>query len=43
MNAADKQGVTFETTLSASGNNTGIEVPEEIVEELGRLGHAMSV
>jgi len=36
MNAADKQGVTFETTLSASGNNTGIEVPEEIVEELGR-------
>jgi len=36
MSAADEQGVTFETTLSASGNNTGIEVPEEIVERLGR-------
>jgi hypothetical protein len=36
MSAADEQGVTFETTLSASGNNTGIEVPEEIVEGLGR-------
>src|SRR6476661_424019 len=36
MNAADEQGVTFETTLSVSGNNTGIEVPEEIVERLGR-------
>lgn len=35
MNAADKQNVTFETTLSASGNNTGIVVPEEIVEKLG--------
>jgi hypothetical protein len=36
MSEADEQGVTFETTLSASGNNTGIEVPEEIVEGLGR-------
>jgi hypothetical protein len=36
MSAADEQGVTFETTLSVSGNNTGIEVPEEIVERLGR-------
>ena len=36
MSAAEEQGVTFETTLSASGNNTGIEVPEEIVEGLGR-------
>ena len=36
MSAADEQGVTFATTLSASGNNTGIEVPEEIVEGLGR-------
>jgi len=36
MSEADEQGVTFETTLSASGNNTGIEVPEEIVERLGR-------
>ena len=25
----------FETTLSQTGNNTGIEVPPEIVEELG--------
>jgi hypothetical protein len=25
----------FETTLSQSGNNTGIEVPPEIVEQLG--------
>ena len=36
MSAADEHSVTFETTLSASGNNTGIEVPEEIVEGLGR-------
>ena len=36
MNAADPQGVTFETTLSASGNNTGIVVPEAVIDELGR-------
>ncbi|WP_392543674.1 YdeI/OmpD-associated family protein [Oryzobacter telluris] len=28
-------GVTFETTLLASGNNTGIPVPEQVIEELG--------
>ncbi|HYO34543.1 MAG TPA: YdeI/OmpD-associated family protein [Geodermatophilus sp.] len=27
--------MTFETTLAASGNNTGIEVPAELVERLG--------
>ena len=27
---------TFETRIAADGNNTGIEVPEEIVEGLGR-------
>ncbi|MFF2371542.1 YdeI/OmpD-associated family protein [Agromyces sp. NPDC058110] len=25
----------FETTMSQSGNNTGIEVPEEVIEALG--------
>ena len=28
-------GVTFSTKLAASGNNTGIEVPLEVVEALG--------
>lgn len=28
-------GVTFTTRLSASGNNTGIEVPPEVIQELG--------
>ncbi|WP_233491674.1 YdeI/OmpD-associated family protein [Blastococcus sp. TBT05-19] len=27
--------VTFETTVTAVGNNTGIEVPEEVLEQLG--------
>ncbi len=27
--------VTFQTTLSSFGNNTGIEVPPELIEELG--------
>ena len=27
--------VTFSTSLSASGNNTGIEVPAEVIHELG--------
>src|SRR3954464_11905344 len=27
-------GVTFETTVAASGNNTGIVVPEEVIERL---------
>ncbi len=29
-------GVTFETTLRASGNNTGIPVPDDVVQQLGR-------
>jgi hypothetical protein len=28
------KSVTFETTLSALGNNTGIEVPPEVIDEL---------
>ena len=28
-------GVTFSTRLSAFGNNTGIEVPPEVIQELG--------
>ncbi len=31
----EQRTVTFETTLAASGNNTGIEVPPELVERLG--------
>lgn len=27
--------VTFETTVTATGNNTGIVVPEEVIERLG--------
>jgi hypothetical protein len=27
--------VTFETTVTATGNNTGIVVPEEVIEQLG--------
>jgi hypothetical protein len=30
------EGATFETTVSASGNNTGIAVPGEVIEHLGR-------
>ncbi len=29
------KSVTFESTLSAFGNNTGIEVPPELIEQLG--------
>jgi len=32
----EHEGVTFETTLSESGNNTGIPVPEKVIEQLGR-------
>jgi len=32
----EHEGVTFETTLSQSGNNTGIPVPEHVIEQLGR-------
>ena len=27
--------VVFDTTVTASGNNTGIVVPDEIIEQLG--------
>ena len=36
MTPADTEGVTFETTLTASGNNTGIVVPNDVIEQLGR-------
>ena len=36
MSSEDPGAVTFETTLSATGNNTGIEVPEDVIERLGR-------
>jgi len=29
------RSATFETTVTAVGNNTGIEVPEEVLEQLG--------
>ena len=31
----EPRSATFETTVTAVGNNTGIEVPEEILEQLG--------
>lgn len=36
MTPEQREGVTFETTLSSSGNNTGIPVPEHVIEQLGR-------
>ena len=33
--AAEPKSATFETTVAASGNNTGIVVPVEIIEQLG--------
>jgi hypothetical protein len=32
--AAKPSSVTFETTVAASGNNTGIVVPDEVIERL---------
>jgi len=32
--ATDPRTVTFETTVAASGNNTGIVVPDEVIEQL---------
>ena len=29
------QSVSFKSTLSSSGNNTGIEVPADLIEKLG--------
>jgi hypothetical protein len=35
MTTAMTPSATFETTVTASGNNTGIEVPVEAIERLG--------
>jgi hypothetical protein len=35
MTATAPASVTFRTTVAARGNNTGIEVPDELVEQLG--------
>ena len=35
MVSEQSTGVTFETTLRQNGNNTGIEVPDEVIERLG--------
>ena len=32
--SSDEKWVSFDTTLSAFGNNTGIEVPDEVIQEL---------
>jgi GrpB-like predicted nucleotidyltransferase (UPF0157 family) len=32
--ATEPKSVTFETTVAATGNNTGIVVPEEVIEQL---------
>lgn len=32
----EREGVTFETTLTSNGNNTGIPVPEHVIEQLRR-------
>ena len=34
MTTAKPKGVTFETTVTANGNNTGIEVPSAVIDEL---------
>jgi hypothetical protein len=36
MTRDDNGGVHFDATLLASGNNTGIPVPEDVVQQLGR-------
>lgn len=35
MTSEAAEGPTFQTTVSASGNNTGIAVPDEVIEQLG--------
>jgi hypothetical protein len=35
VTTTDQPSVSFETTLAASGNNTGIEVPPELIDQLG--------
>ena len=32
--AAEPKSVSFETTVAATGNNTGIVVPDEVIEKL---------
>jgi hypothetical protein len=34
MTAHERKRVTFETTVAASGNNTGIVVPDEVIDQL---------
>jgi hypothetical protein len=34
MTVPEPTGVTFETTVAATGNNTGIVVPDEVMDEL---------
>ena len=36
MTPADHEGVSFQTTVSASGNNTGIVVPDDVMRQLER-------
>ena len=35
MTSSPAEGVTFRTTLTASGNTTGIVVPDDVIEHLG--------
>lgn len=35
MTSIEPRSVTFETILTASGNNTGIVVPDSVIEQLG--------
>ena len=35
MRSGQREGVPFETILSSNGNNTGISVPEHVIERLG--------
>lgn len=35
MTSPQPEGERFETTLAATGNNTGIEVPDEVIKRLG--------
>lgn len=35
MTSTDSTSATFATTLTASGNNTGIVVPDTVIEQLG--------
>ena len=34
MTAPEPRRVTFETTVAATGNNTGIVVPDEVMDQL---------